>query len=274
LRPPIVGSPMSKRSAQTIALASAAAALIYYAYAQLSGCLCVWSGNGVALAGLGFWVVYLLVLTLPAANTVLQEGVLQEPRMHPVLMLALQNLLACLLFLPVLLLAHMAAFEDIRAAVMVTFAHREVYMIVTWLCLQMTLISAISVGVLCLTNAFWATTLRSLRVVYWWLCQLVRFYFGSMVHPVLTNSLAVNITSPHASMWSLVMLCGLGLAAVTIYMDRRENATMRKYSLPPMAAIPPMAAAPKPSSNGSLPPKCLPPSLPPMAAVPKMPSGP
>merc|ERR1719169_393878 len=82
------------------------------------------------------------------------------------------NLFACLLFVPILLFAHMAGWEDVSEAFAMTFRFQEVSMLIAWLALQMALISVITVGVILMTDSFWAVALRALRVVYWWVQQL------------------------------------------------------------------------------------------------------
>lgn len=223
LRSPIVGAQLGPKTAQTAFLACAAAAILYFAYSQVAGCLCVWSGHGVTLFGLPFWIVYILLLLLPASNVVLQEGVLQKPGMHPLLMLGLMNLFACLLFVPILLFAHMAGWEDVSEAFAMTFRFQEVSMLITWLALQMALISVITVGVILMTDSFWAVALRALRVVYWWVQQLWMFYAGAAI---AGQNISMSTACPHASKWSFVMLCGFALAAAAICADRKaEDAT-------------------------------------------------
>jgi hypothetical protein len=165
LRGPLCGVQVGKRTAQTAGLTFMAAATLYFAYAQVSGCLCVWSGHGASLAGGSFWIIYLLLLLVPATNAVTQEGVMKGAKLHPLLMLSLMNLFACVLFFPMLLLAHMIGWEDVSEGFAMTLRYREVYMLVAWLCLQMAMLSTINMGVTLMTDSFWAVSLRALRVV-------------------------------------------------------------------------------------------------------------
>jgi len=220
LRAPICGAQLGRRTAQTTLLAFAAAATLYFAYAQIASCLCVWSGHGVTLVGAAFWIVYFLVLLVPATNTVLQEGVMKGAQMHPLLMLALMNLFACVLFIPVLLIAHMTGFEDVSEGFAMTVRFREVYMLVAWLCLQMASISAVTVGVILMVDSFWAVALRALRVVYWWLQQVWWFYAGAAM---AGQDISMSLACPHASQWTFVMLCGFALALAAISTDRKAE---------------------------------------------------
>lgn len=220
LRAPVVGAQLGQKTAQSVCLVCVAAAVLYFAYAQVAGCLCVWSGHGVTLLGPAFLFVYLLLLFLPASNVVLQEGVLQQPGMHPLLMLSLMNLFSSVLFVPVLLIAHMAGWEDVSEAFAMTFRFQEVFMLVIWLSLQMALISLITVGVILMSDSFWAVSLRALRVVYWWLQQLWWFYAGATL---AGENISVTTACPHSSKWSFVMLCGVAMAAIAIYTDRKAE---------------------------------------------------
>lgn len=226
MRAPIVGAQLGRKTAQTVGLACAAAAILYYAYAQVSGCLCVWSGHGVTLLGPAFWIVYILLLLLPASNAVLQEGALLQSKVHPLLMLSLMNMFSCVLFLPVLLGAHILGWEDVSEAFAVIFVSQEAFMLVAWLAVQMAAISLITIGIILMTDSFWAVTLRALRVAYWWLQQVWMFYAGAALAGA---DVSVSMACPHSSMWSLIMLCGFALAAAAIYTDRKaEDAPMVK----------------------------------------------
>merc|ERR1719213_199400 len=83
LRPYALGQRFGKKTAQTTAFAFGASCLLYFAYAQLAGCVCILSGNGVALSGLAFWFVYVMILAMPATNAVCQEAILIQPGMPP-----------------------------------------------------------------------------------------------------------------------------------------------------------------------------------------------
>merc|ERR1719440_1690045 len=78
LRAPVMGMRFGKKTLQTTGMAFAAACTLYYAYAELAGCVCIMSGNGVALTGAAFWVIYAMILGMPAANAVCQEALLTQ----------------------------------------------------------------------------------------------------------------------------------------------------------------------------------------------------
>lgn len=215
LRMPVLGYRFGKKTAQTTALAFGASCLVYFSYAQLAGCMCILSGNGVALTGAAFWIVYALILAMPAANAVCQEAILFDPGMHPLLILALQNIFASLLFGPLLLIAHIAGWEDIGAAFQIILSYQEVFMLVLWLCAQIALMSVVSIMLIQVVDSFWAVALRPIRVVFWGITMLASFYMHS--------SLALSIASPHASFWSFVIFGGCGLAGAAIYTDRKEE---------------------------------------------------
>lgn len=199
----------------TSVLMFAAAWTIFYSYTQIAECLCIWSGHGVALAGTPLYVIYMLVLTVPAANTVYQEAVIVKLEVHPLLMLGLQNLFACILFAPILLAAHLCGGEDVLLAMQMITTFREVYMLTVWLCIQMAALSAVTVALVCVTDSFWAVAMKSMRVVYWWVQELLLFYF-------LSDTL-LSIARPRASLWGFVMLCGTSLAASALCADRKEE---------------------------------------------------
>mmetsp|Transcript_72783 Transcript_72783/g.120502 ORF Transcript_72783/g.120502 Transcript_72783/m.120502 type:complete len:307 (+) Transcript_72783:3-923(+) len=218
LRVPVCQRKAGQKTWLTIFMATAAACIIYFAYTQVSGCLCVWSGHGVMLVGFGFWLVYLLVLALPAANLVCQEAVMVTHEVHPVLMLGLQNVFASAIFAPVLILAWVAGWEDVTAGLRMIAGVREVTLLVGWLCLQMALISLVSALVIKLTDSFWAVALQALRVVWWWLQAIWTFYNSAPGgHALMSTS------CPQASVWSFVVLCGFCLAAAAIFSDRKAE---------------------------------------------------
>merc|ERR1719428_284164 len=113
LRPAVLGHRFGKKTLQTTVFGFVSSCLLYFSYAQLAGCVCILSGNGVALTGLAFWIVYAMILAMPAANAVCQEAIMVQHGMHPLLVMALQNIFASLLFAPVLLLSHCAGLEDV-----------------------------------------------------------------------------------------------------------------------------------------------------------------
>jgi len=215
LRPPVLGQRFGKKTAQTTAFAFGASCLMYFSYAQLAGCVCILSGNGVALTGLVFWIVYALILAMPATNAVCQEAIMMEPGMHPLLLLALQNIFATLLFAPILMVAHVVGWEDVGGGFQVIMSYQEVFMLVMWLCAQMALTSIICIMLIQVVDSFWAIALRPIRVVFWGMTALANFYMSS--------GLALSIACPRSSFWSFVILCGCGLAAAGIYTDQKAQ---------------------------------------------------
>merc|ERR1719262_1057400 len=101
LRTQVIGGRDGKKRMMTIGLATGAACCMFLSYAKLAGCVCIWSGAGVALSGVAFWLISMLLLAMPAANAVCQEAIMLQPGMHPLLLLAMQNIFACVIFLPV-----------------------------------------------------------------------------------------------------------------------------------------------------------------------------
>jgi len=218
LRSKVLGAPYGGHSLTASMMMFAAVSIIYYSYTQIEECLCIWSGYGVSLAGPPLFVIYALLLTAPAANAVCQEAVLLNHETHPLLVLALQNMAATALFLPVLLLAHATGWENFLDALRMTFETREIYMLTLWLCVQMTATAAVWIGLIYTVDSFWAVGLRSMRVVFWWLKELFFFY-------ILSDSL-LSMARPHASLWSFVMLCGIGLVASSMAIDQRYDVTL------------------------------------------------
>mmetsp|Transcript_4178 Transcript_4178/g.7583 ORF Transcript_4178/g.7583 Transcript_4178/m.7583 type:complete len:403 (+) Transcript_4178:98-1306(+) len=237
LRSKVVGLPLGKRQLQTTLLTSAAACTLFYSYAQLSGCVCIWSGNGVALTGLAFWIVYFLILALPAVNAVCQEAILVQREAHPVMILAFQNLCACLLFLPVVVIAQIVGWEDVGEGLSMIFAQKQILMIVIWLCVAMAATQAVSILLISMTNSFWAVALRTLRVVMWGAQMLMLYSLGS--------PLPLSIACPHSSLWALILTCGTFLAIAAIYTDRQSHAedSMPDASKASSLAVPAGAAS-------------------------------
>merc|ERR1719389_740526 len=87
-------------------------------------------------------------------------------------------------------------------------------MTVLWLCVQSTVLSATTVGMICMVDSFWTVAARSLRVVFWWGRQLLVFY--------MTSSTFLSIARPHASLWSFVMMGGILLGLAAVVTDQRE----------------------------------------------------
>jgi hypothetical protein len=238
MRTPIMGDRIGKKTLQTMVFATAASCLLYYSYAQLEGCVCILSGHGVVLTGLAFWIVYAMILAMPALNAVCQEAIMKSPGMHPLMILALQNIFASLLFGPVLMLSHLVGWEDVGGAFQTILSQREIFMLVLWLCAQITLTSVVTIVLINAVDSFWAIALRPVRVVFWGMIALMRFY--------LRSTLALSIASPHSSLWSFVLLCGCGFAAAAIYTDRKaEDNVYADKAL----AIPGVHGAEKPVSK-------------------------
>jgi len=216
LRSPALGAHLGRKTLQTTALACAAACTLYFAYAELAGCVCIMSGNGVALTGVAFWVVYGLILAMPACNAVCQEAIMLQLEIHPLLLLGLQNIFAAVLFCPVLIISHLIGWEDIGAAFQTIGAYQEVFMLVTWLCAQLALTSVVCIMLIQIADSFWAIALRSLRVMFWGLSMIMTFYMSN-------PSVPLSIASPRSSFWSFVICCGGCLAAAAIYTDRKAE---------------------------------------------------
>jgi hypothetical protein len=197
-----------------------AAWLLFYAYSQISQCLCVWSGYGVALTGPALWIIYALVLTVPVANTVCQEACMKQFDTHLVLLLAAMNLFACVAFIPILLIAHWFGWENASEGVEMVMRHKEATMLVVWFCVQMCCISSVAAGLIYLSDSFWVTALRSMRVVFWWLRQAAVFYFAS--------DTLLSVAQPFKSFWSFVMIFGLFLAMGAMISENVAKATIAK----------------------------------------------
>jgi hypothetical protein len=227
MRPAILGQRFGKKSSQTAAFAFAASCLLYYSYAQLAGCVCILSGNGVSLSGVAFWIVYLMILAMPAANAVCQEAIMVQSSVHPLLLLALQNIFSSLLFSPVLFISHLVGWEDIGAAFQTILSYQEVFMLVTWLCAQIALASVICIMLIHVVDSFWAIALRPIRVVFWGMIALINFYMSS--------GLALSVASPAQSFWSFMICCGCACAGAAIFTDRKaeDDIVSDKPSGPP-----------------------------------------
>lgn len=216
LRSPVCGKQIGQRTMVTVVLATVAACTMYFAYARMADCMCVWTGHGIMLSGFPFWLLYLLVLVLPAANLVLQEGVMDFNGTHPVLMLAFQNIFACGLISPVLMVAHLTGWENVWEAMKMITGVPEVTLLVGWLCLQMSSISLVCAMLVQFTDSFWAVALQSMRVVWWSLGEIWSFYNAA---PGRT----LSISAPTASSWLFLMFCGFCLALVAVYVDRKAE---------------------------------------------------
>jgi hypothetical protein len=213
LRMQMLGPRLGRKSGKTIALAFAAACVMFFSYAKLADCVCIWSGSGVALTGLAFWIISLLLLAMPAANAVCQEAIMLEPGMHPLLLLALQNIFASLVFGPLLLLSHLAGWEDVVGAFAMIMSYTEVFMLVLWLCAQVAATSLLCITLIHIVDSFWMIALRALRVVFWAICILAAFYTTG-------PSVPVSIACPWTSFWSFVLVLGSLLGVASIMHDR------------------------------------------------------
>eukprot|EP00927_Polykrikos_kofoidii_P038803 TRINITY_DN3322_c0_g1_i1.p1 TRINITY_DN3322_c0_g1~~TRINITY_DN3322_c0_g1_i1.p1 ORF type:complete len:416 (+),score=79.25 TRINITY_DN3322_c0_g1_i1:219-1466(+) len=223
LRCRALGVPLAGQRPRTVALMSLANLLIFYSYVRMEGCLCIWSGHGVWLAGPLLYMVYAMVLTIPAMNTVCQEVMMVQFDMPPLLLLGLQNLISSLVFLPVLSLGHVQdAFSLMRTK-------PEILLLVMWLCVQTAALALVGVALIRTLDSFWAVTLRGMRVVYWWLCQLVVFY-------VSTSSL-LSVAHPKIAGWSFGMVLGLVVTVAAMAGDVRPPvaAKFRKLGKPGFA---------------------------------------
>jgi len=192
-----------------ISLTTCADFLLTYSFLRMEGCICVWSGHGVWLEGYMLFLVYFLLLMVPAACMVLQESVMQDMQVHPLLMLAVQNVAAAVIFSPVLML------DSVQHSIAIMVQFYEVGMIVGWLCVQISLLSLVSVALIRAVDSYWAVALLTLRVVYNWGCQLAVFYVSS-------NEL-LSVAQPEASKWSLVMMLGCIVLLVAFNEDKKHQ---------------------------------------------------
>lgn len=213
IRMQVLGPRLGRKSASTIGLAFAAACVMFFSYAKMADCVCIWSGSGVALTGLAFWIISLLLLAMPAANAVCQEAIMLEPGMHPLLLLALQNIFAALVFSPILLVCHLAGWEDVIGAFAMILSYTEVFMMVLWLCAQVAATSLLCITLIVIVDSFWMIALRALRVLFWAICIVATFYVSGPGVPV-------SIACPLTSFWSFVLMFGVLLGMASTIYDR------------------------------------------------------
>jgi len=213
LRGQVLGVRYGKRNMATLGQISASACIMFFSYAKLSGCACVWSGSGVALSGAAFWIISLLMLAMPATNAVCQETIMLQPGMHPLLLLALQNIFACVLVAPILVVCHLMGWEDVTGAFEMIVAYSEVFMLVLWLCAQMAATSVLTITLIHIVDSFWTIVLRALRVCFWAICVLSVYYLQG-------NGTALSIAVPWESFWSFVLLSGTLMGAAATYCDK------------------------------------------------------
>lgn len=224
LRSKVFGTRCGGHTVSTTVFVFGSAWLIFYSYTQIADCLCIWSGYGVMLTGPALYAVYALMLTVPAANVVFQEAIMVQLETHPLLMLGLQNLFAAIVFMPVLIGAHVLGYENIFEAYAVLVGSSRPVMVVVWLCLQTAGSSFVTVGLINMLDSFWTVATRSMRVIFWWIRELVQFY--------LVSSTLLSVARPHASVWSFVMLCGLLLMVGGILVDKRDPLEKKSTGAP------------------------------------------
>jgi hypothetical protein len=202
----------------TTAMMFGASMLLVFSQTRIAECLCMWSGHGVEMGGIALFLIYGLVLILPAANVVLQESVMMKLDTDPLLMLAVMNVLATVIMVPIVLFAHFSGWENFIAGMTLTFSNQQLYMVAIWLCTQMSLISAVGVAMISMLDSFWAVSLRSFKVVLWWCGKLARVFFFSEV--------VLSIDKPNASFWGFIMLCGVCLIAAAAAIDSNAKDPM------------------------------------------------
>jgi len=208
----VMGAKFGGHPVSTTALMFGAAMLIIYTQTQIAGCLCMWSGHGVELAGVALVLVYILVLVVPAANAVCLESVMVDLDTNHFLMLAVMNIIACLCFVPILGFAHAAGWEDVLGASVVIAGSRQVYMLVLWLCAQMALFSVVNLALIGMLGSFWAVAMRSFRAVFWWLSALIHVWAYAPGVPLC----------PNASFWGFIMMSGCLLGGVAAVIDANK----------------------------------------------------
>merc|ERR1719217_290983 len=119
-----------------------------------------------------------------------------RPGMNPLLLLALQNIFACLIVGPLLLVFHLIGWEDVGGAFEMILTYSEVFMLVLWLCTQMAVTSVLCITLIHLADSFWTITLRALRVVFWALSMMIRYAMSGG-----NRAMPISIACPHASLW-------------------------------------------------------------------------
>lgn len=204
----------------TIALMFLAGTLLVFSQTRLADCLCMWSGHGVELAGVALFLIYALLLILPAANAVFMESVMVKFDTNPLLMLSVMNLLASVCFAPIVVLAHCMGWENVMNGIALVAAQQQLYMLVIWLCTQMVLLSVVTVALINMTDSFWAVSLRSLKAVLWWMYHLGRIFFLS--------STVLSIDHPNMSFWGFIMLAGVVLVIAAASIDANSTDTIKE----------------------------------------------
>mmetsp|Transcript_1418 Transcript_1418/g.2505 ORF Transcript_1418/g.2505 Transcript_1418/m.2505 type:complete len:430 (-) Transcript_1418:107-1396(-) len=226
LRSQVMGIRMSRKMGLITGMTFAAVCTLFFSYGELAGCVCIWSGNGVALSGLAFWIIYLLILGVPATNAVCTESILSQPGVHALQLLALQNLFACLLFSPILLLSHVVGWEDVGGGLQMIATQPQVFLLVLWLCAQMTASSVVCTMLIQIANSFWTIALRAVRVVLWALLMTGAYYMQGADE-------LLSISCPHSSLYGFVMLCGVLIGTLAMYMDWKAEEEVEKSAAAP-----------------------------------------
>jgi len=195
----------------TTALMFGAGMLLVFSQTRIAECFCMWSGHGVELAGIALFVIYGMLLILPAANAVFMESVMVEHDTNPLLMLAVVNFMACVFFSPFLIFAHCSGLENVVNAITLTSGSQQMYMLVVWLSTQMFLLSVVTFSLINMLDSFWAVSLRSFKVVTWWLTKCARIFF-------FTNTV-LSVDKPDVSFWGFIMLFGVCLMVAAAAID-------------------------------------------------------
>jgi len=204
------GHPMA-----TTAFMFGAATLLVFSQTRIAECFCMWSGHGVELAGVALFLIYGLLLILPAANAVFMESVMVELDTNPLLMLSAMNILACFIFAPILLFAHCSGWENVIKGFTLVASSQQLYMLTLWLCTQMAVMSVVTMALIGLTDSFWAVSLRSMKAAFWWVAKLARVFFLSPT--------VLSIDHPNASFWGFVMLGGVALVGAAAAIDANSK---------------------------------------------------
>lgn len=212
----LLGAPMGKHTTAQAGLAFAGAWLVVYSYSMIGNCICIFSGQGVPLSGAALYLVWAMLLTLPAAHAVLEEGAMKQMGHHPLAVLGMQNGMALILSLPVLVAAHLLGWEDVLGGMSSLFGMPQIRMMALWLCVQMCVLSAARVGFTYIANSFWSVSLRALKAAFTWFREVA---FLS----VFAAGTSLSMQHPHASTWSFFMLCGILLVVGAAYVDTTKD---------------------------------------------------
>eukprot|EP00928_Gymnodinium_smaydae_P082766 TRINITY_DN66063_c0_g1_i1.p1 TRINITY_DN66063_c0_g1~~TRINITY_DN66063_c0_g1_i1.p1 ORF type:complete len:406 (-),score=73.42 TRINITY_DN66063_c0_g1_i1:130-1347(-) len=204
LRAPVGG--VRQKRALVVSAVTFANFAMFYSFLRMEGCICIWTGHGIALSGLAFYLIYFMIIFAPAVNMLMQESIATNFGVHPLLIIATQSILAAGLFSPAIFAS------SVRHALWLLFEYREMALLVFWICLQTTASVALLATLIHYTDSFWASSLKSWRAVYWWLQQLVPFY-------VKSGGTLLIVVNPEASTWSLAMFAGCALTVIALIVD-------------------------------------------------------